>query len=647
MSDQQPVSNAGGPEPTRDPLRAENARLRPQNALDGVTRSLRENRRFVLRVAETSPDLIAMADLAARRVEYANGSFCRFLGRTLDELRRMDLGFLLGTVHPEDLPTLRRAQHDLATADESDVVEFEARFRHATGDWRWLFCRESVFGRDARGAPRRVLASASDVTDRRRAEHALRESNALLERMFSNIHLQVAYLDTSFNFVRVNAAYAAGDGRPAEFYRGKNHFALFPNAENQAIFQRVLDTGEPFAAYGKPFEYVAHPERGVTYWDWSLQPVRDAAGRVSGLVLSLLNVTERKHAQMALAESERLFRGVFEQSFMHISLVSSDGALLEVNRTGLAISGVTHADVIGRPVWQAPWWRHTPESIRLLRQAIASASEGRAVRRQMEMAGRDGPHAADVSVKPVMDERGHIEMVIIEARDITEQRRLEKEIVEIGDRERARIGDDLHDVLGQELTGIAFLCKALERNMQKRSAPEVGDISHISDLISHAITQTRGLSKGLCPVAATPDGTMNALRHFCQQTEAVFNVRCEFRCNDRVYIENPLVATHFFRIAQEAVNNAIKHGHAGRVIVRLTESVRGRCLTIKDDGAGLPPENARGSGMGLRIMRHRGNLIGALVDVRPIPGGGTIVLCWAPRGPAPNREESNGEAQRG
>ncbi len=124
-------------------------------------------------------------------------------------------------------------------------------------------------------------------------EDEVRQSSVLLENIFSNIHVLIAYMDPEFNFIRVNRLYAEADGREPEFYIGKNHFDLFPNKENEAVFRKVVTTGESYFVYAKPFEYAEYPERGVTYWDWSLQPVKGASGDVTGLVLSLINVTEK------------------------------------------------------------------------------------------------------------------------------------------------------------------------------------------------------------------------------------------------------------------------------------------------------------------------------------------------------------------
>jgi len=131
---------------------------------------------------------------------------------------------------------------------------------------------------------------------------ALEQEKNVLEIIIENTGVQIAYLDPEFNFVLVNSAYAKGAGHIVEELIGRNHFDLFPNEENQAIFKKVQDTGKPVEYHDKPFEYKYQPRRGTTYWDWTLVPVKDASGRVQGLVLSLVETTERKNAEHNLRE---------------------------------------------------------------------------------------------------------------------------------------------------------------------------------------------------------------------------------------------------------------------------------------------------------------------------------------------------------
>jgi PAS domain S-box-containing protein len=144
-----------------------------------------------------------------------------------------------------------------------------------------------------------------DITERRQFELDLIQTNELLEKFFLSVHTLIAYLDKNFNFIRVNEEYARHGGHAPENFIGKNHFDLYPHPENHAIFQKVIDTGAPFYAYDKPFEYEEFPERGVTYWDWALHPVKGARGEIQGLVLSLVDVTERVIVQKQLTRQNQ------------------------------------------------------------------------------------------------------------------------------------------------------------------------------------------------------------------------------------------------------------------------------------------------------------------------------------------------------
>jgi len=157
--------------------------------------------------------------------------------------------------------------------------------------------------------------------------------NELLERVFSSVDISLAYMDRDFNFLRVNRAYAEADERGPDFYVGKNHFTLFPNEENERIFKKVVNTGEPYSVYAKPFEYAEHPERGVTYWDWNLQAVKEPDGSLGGVVLSLMNVTERVRAQEAVRAERQRFNEVLESLPAYVVLLTPDYHVSFANRS--------------------------------------------------------------------------------------------------------------------------------------------------------------------------------------------------------------------------------------------------------------------------------------------------------------------------
>ncbi len=159
---------------------------------------------------------------------------------------------------------------------------------------------------------------------RYKRELTLAETNEFLTAILDNTPILIAYMDSQFNFIRVNRAYAEADEREVSFFPGRNHFELYPNEENEAIFRRVVETGEPYFVEAKPFEYAENPERGVSYWDWSLIPIKGPEGVVEGLVLTLQNVTEEKIAKEKLKKSEEQYRDAYNLINFYKDLFAHD-----------------------------------------------------------------------------------------------------------------------------------------------------------------------------------------------------------------------------------------------------------------------------------------------------------------------------------
>lgn len=210
------------------------------------------------------------------------------------------------------------------------------------------------------------------------------------------------------------------------------------------------------------------------------------------------------------------------------------------------------------------------------------------------------------------------------------RRRLEKEILDISEREQRRIGQELHDSIGQQLTGIAIMSKVLERKLDIKSLSESADAREITKLVNEAVKQARGLAKGLHPVDLDRDGLTSSLQELAATTEQLFGIRCTFNCDRPVPIDDAAAAAHLYRIAQEAVTNAIKHGKAENIIIRLGPGSDMPVLSIESDGADFPDVPPKGKGMGLKIMDHRAEMIDGSLEVRRGAAGGTIVTCAFP-----------------
>jgi len=216
--------------------------------------------------------------------------------------------------------------------------------------------------------------------------------------------------------------------------------------------------------------------------------------------------------------------------------------------------------------------------------------------------------------------------ISITVRNITERKRLEREILDVSSRERQSIGRDLHDGLGQELTGVALMLRGLATRIEKRLPPSVAQVNEIVGLVNQSIETARGLARGLLPVSTDNGGLPSALRTLAERSRDLYRFPVNFR--SEVTTEMPLsetCASHLYRIAQEALTNAARHGRATAVDVLLRVSALNFLLEIVDNGIGAAAGGRSASGMGLKIMKYRASMIGARFEILPNRPCGTVV----------------------
>lgn len=213
------------------------------------------------------------------------------------------------------------------------------------------------------------------------------------------------------------------------------------------------------------------------------------------------------------------------------------------------------------------------------------------------------------------------------AAELVERKRLEKEILVIAEREQQRIGRDIHDSLCQHLTGTALAEQFLVEKLTARGIPEVEDADRVVTLIEDGIAMARGLAAGLSPIAMDGEGFLDALGDLAAHFSGQFGVACRFSYTEPpLLIGEPEVTTHLYRIVQEAVHNAIRHGRARNIAIGLRKTGPVATLTISDDGAGLAGEGQPGQGMGLRNMQYRASMIGGSLTLST-GHPGAVVTC--------------------
>ncbi|MBI5454952.1 MAG: PAS domain S-box protein [Deltaproteobacteria bacterium] len=284
------------------------------------------------------------------RVKYRNASADRLWGGGLQDLAAYHeiKGWRASTgerIAPTDRASFRAITKGETTLNEEIVVE------NLSGE-RKTILNSAIPMRDPSGNIAGAVVVDEDITERKRAEEEALKGKELLETLFKSIDLLIAYMDSGFNFIQVNRAYAEADGKAPDFYPGKNHFDLYPDPENEIIFRRVVATGVPAYFYARPFVYPHAPERGVTYWDLTVQPVKGPEGRVTGLVLSLIDVTKHIKTDEALKESEERLRAVLDNMGNLVYMRDLEGRLVFMNKYGQAFFKKTMGELYGTTVFE-------------------------------------------------------------------------------------------------------------------------------------------------------------------------------------------------------------------------------------------------------------------------------------------------------
>jgi PAS domain S-box-containing protein len=354
-------------------------------------------------------------------------------------------------------------------------------------------------------------------------------------------------------------------------------------------------------------------------------------GDRSSVLISVRDLTERKRAEEALTASERRFHALFDQSVQLGAVLQPDGRLVAVNRTALGFLTADQSPGIGRPFWETPWWAHSEPLRDALREWIGRAAAGETVPFESTHFDRAGVlHVVSATMSPIRDEADNVIYLLALGHDVTERSRLEREILEVRARERQRIGQDLHDGLGQQLTGMGFLVRALGRKLETLGLAEAEDARILQERTAEALAQTRLLARGLLPISFDPAGLAAALDELAASARDLFHLECEPLIDPAVRVDNEDVALHLYHIAREAVTNAARHANARRVTVQLARTDEGARLTITDDGSGIPDVARRGEGSGLRIMGYRAHLMQGSIAVERGPERGTVVRCNVP-----------------
>jgi len=336
----------------------------------------------------------------------------------------------------------------------------------------------------------------------------------------------------------------------------------------------------------------------------------------------MMDITEHRKAEEALRKSEKekaLILGVMSERVLYHGL---DRRIIWANRVAEETSGMSSEQLLGKNCFEVLRNRSAPcedcPAMRVFDTHKPEKGEACVDGKVLEMAAH-----------PVMDEQNRFVGVVQISSDVTERKLLEKRILELSSKERSDIGRDLHDGLGQYLTGISILATALRKQLPQEMSDARVTVQQIVDSAESAKGIMRSILQGLCLVSDEPQGLASALSVLSSNITTLHGISCSLVSEDSASVSDHTVSTQLFFIAQEAVNNAVKYSSCCRIRILLRTSKRAVRLSVIDDGHGFSVHSTQGNGMGLRIMRYRAFIVGASLQVKSTSEG-TTVTCVAP-----------------
>ncbi|HET8697232.1 MAG TPA: PAS domain-containing protein [Gammaproteobacteria bacterium] len=357
---------------------------------------------------------------------------------------------------------------------------------------------------------------------------------------------------------------------------------------------------------------------------------RFRSGRVGDLVVTVVplgsdlvvthvdDVTERRAAARAVEQSEARMRALFASNPDVVFRMDADARFLDLHVPEPSYFPWTREQLIGRTVAEIYGDEAHEEQVRRNRKAIATGS--------LEVFQYRLPLVDTVVNLESRVARAGDNEVVVSVRDVSDRVELERKLTVLGERERNRLGREIHDGLAQMLTGVKLLLENLEKRLAEERSRHARDASQATELVNNTIAQARDLVRGLSPI---PEGTTlpQALELLATQSTKYLSVACRTSLNCRSTKLGEVAIAHLYRIAQEAITNAVRHGHATEIELSCRCNDTSLVLRVADNGSGLERRADDGEGLGLRLMSYRARAIGGEVTIVPRQGGGTLVTC--------------------
>ena len=591
-------------------------------ALKQSEAALRQSEERYARVVRGINDGLWDWDIATGE-DYLSPRWKTLLGYGDDELPNHESTFQ-NLLHPED----RQKVWDAVQAHlvQGQVYDIEMRLRTKSGDYRWFRSRGHA-ERDASGKPLRMAGSITDITEQRQAEEALRQSEERYRFLADHTDDIVGLNDTKGGRLYISPSYFRKTGWTQEEVM-QSDWRTRVHPDDLELINRTRAAN--LAGEATMVEHRTRCQDGSWLWmETRCKPIRDAQGEVWRLLVFSHDITERKRVEAQYVRELEFNKALASNTTAFILVMDKAGRVVHINAAVEKSFGYRQEEVEWRTAWDV---------------GIMDVSETERSKKRFArlLAGEDNPPTVidmktkggqwlrvEISSTATRKADGSIDRIIVTGIDVTERERLQREVLRISEREQARIGHDLHDGVAQTMTGVVALIEALECTL---SGTAQKDAARIGQLAREAVQEVRRLSHGLSPAAVKNRGLTGALQLLAETVRTNFRRACECDLPDVFPALDGEVETHLFRIAQEAVNNAMRHARARHISLRLQQVEGDGVLIIEDDGAGLhrAKSDKQPKGIGLRVMAYRAEIIGGDVQVLPGSAGGTQVVCKFP-----------------
>jgi PAS domain S-box-containing protein len=476
-----------------------------------------------------------------------------------------------------------------------------------------------------------------EVSQRRQAESALRDSEDRLRLALSAGEMGTWDWDLGSDALRWDDRLFELFGIRPEQFRGVGAEALAaihpedrPRVESSIA--RSVGRHEPLREQFR----VVHSDASLHWLAALAQPLETANGK-GRLIGVAFDITAHKQAEQelerrvvertrALHDREARLRAILETASDAILTIDEGGLIESVNPATEHLFGYTAGEMIGQPVEMLMPAASEGEHYFLADCAKTGVKRLVALGQELEARRKDGTtFPVELAISEVHDARHWFTGIL---HDLSKRKELERQVAEVAAAEHKRIGQELHDGVGQELTGLGLMADALARRLEKAAAAEGQLAVKLVLGLERVRQQVRELCRGLIPAELDAEGLRVALEELAARTCEQSGIACHFDCPEPVPVAGPLMARHLYRIAQEAVSNALRHGRPQHIRLALHRGSPGLCLTIEDDGIGMPALlPSQGEGMGIATMRYRAGIIGGTLQIGPAEGGGTLVAC--------------------